>query len=70
LNYGDGTNQMPLNDPSDPMPGGQQDYSPEFDEENRRRQQMENQPTPHNGHDEEADRIRRLNGGSGIGGEI
>lgn len=59
-----------LNDPSDPMPGGQQDYSPEFDEENRRQQQMENQPPVHDGHDEEADRIRRLNGGGGFGGEI
>lgn len=57
-------------DPTDPMPGDQQDYSPEFDEENRRRQHMNLQPRPHDGHDEEADRIRRLRGGGGLGGDI
>lgn len=59
-----------MTDPTNPMPGDQQDYSPEFDEEKRRREHMNLQPRPHDGHDEEADRIRRLRGGGGLGGEI
>jgi len=56
-------------DPTNPMPDAF-DYSPENDEETRRRRQMNLTPRPHDGHDEEADRIRRLRGGGGMGGEI
>jgi hypothetical protein len=59
-----------MKDPTNPMPGDQQDYSPEYDEEKRRAEHMKLTPRPHDGHDEEADRIRRLRGGGGMGGEI
>jgi hypothetical protein len=51
-------------DYSNPMPEN-------LDEETRRRHQMEKAtPAAPEGHDEEADRIRRLKGGGGFGGEV
>ena len=55
--------------PHDPMPGDVHDYSPENDEESRRKRQMEEAPS-RKPHDEEADRIRRLKGGGGFGGTV
>ena len=57
-------------DPSDPMPGSNQDYSPELDEERRRKAHMDTAPKSRTDRDEEADRIRRLRGGGGLGGEV
>jgi len=59
-------------DPTDPMWGNPQDYSPELDEERRRRLHMNLQPGNRSqdpNRDEEADRLRRMRGGGGMGGD-
>lgn len=61
-----------MRDVTDPMPGDQQDYSPEFDEEKRRAAHMKLQPKNKSqdpDRDEEADRLRRMRGGGGMGGD-
>lgn len=52
------------------MPGDSHDYSPEFDEDHRRMEHINLQPPRNDNRDEESDRIRRMNGGGGLGGEV